>query len=161
MKTYGVTGFSILFAGFSATLFVAEAMGRIPYGIEYDRAKADYIRSHLKTPDQDERGGHRVGAHLWLRLRPQLLPGFPKIAVTNGQAANERDATLLPAAQHLHGVEVDHMAATGPGPHAHPQRVLDAQIHVAAGQPLDAVGAAQGGEAVSSLGKPQVIGVPH
>ena len=38
------------FAGFGTTLLVAEEMGRIPYGIELDRAKVEYIRSRLKTP---------------------------------------------------------------------------------------------------------------
>ncbi|MDX1522665.1 MAG: DNA methyltransferase [Anaerolineae bacterium] len=36
------------FAGFGTTLWMAEAMGRVPYGIEYDQARADYIRTRLK-----------------------------------------------------------------------------------------------------------------
>ena len=39
------------FAGFGTTLMVAEAMGRIPYGIEWDAQRANYIRSQLRHPD--------------------------------------------------------------------------------------------------------------
>jgi hypothetical protein len=36
------------FAGFGTTLIVAEALGRRPIGIEYDKARADYIRTRLR-----------------------------------------------------------------------------------------------------------------
>lgn len=36
------------FAGFGTTLLVAEAMGRIPFGIELDQRRYDYIHSKLK-----------------------------------------------------------------------------------------------------------------
>ena len=39
------------FAGFGTTLMVAESMGRIPYGIEYDEDRVHYIRTKLKQPD--------------------------------------------------------------------------------------------------------------
>jgi DNA modification methylase len=38
------------FAGFGTTLIVAEALGRRAFGIEYDRARADYIRTRLREP---------------------------------------------------------------------------------------------------------------
>ncbi len=37
------------FAGYGTTLFVAQAMGRIPYGIELDQARGQYIQSKLNT----------------------------------------------------------------------------------------------------------------
>lgn len=36
------------FAGFGTTLFVAEKLGRIPFGIEYDQERAGFIQSKLK-----------------------------------------------------------------------------------------------------------------
>jgi len=38
------------FAGYGTTLTVAEAMGRVPYGIEIDTRRAGYIRSRLQRP---------------------------------------------------------------------------------------------------------------
>jgi hypothetical protein len=38
------------FAGFGTTLLVAEAMERVPYGVEYDARRARYIRSLLRRP---------------------------------------------------------------------------------------------------------------
>lgn len=38
-----------IFAGLGTTLFVAEKMGRIPFGIEYDRKRCDFIQSNLKS----------------------------------------------------------------------------------------------------------------
>ncbi|MFM8320642.1 MAG: DNA methyltransferase [Chloroflexota bacterium] len=40
------------FAGFGATLFEAEALGRPAYGIELDAAKAAYIRARLAHPER-------------------------------------------------------------------------------------------------------------
>ena len=37
------------FAGFGTTLYVAEAMGRIPYGLEFEQDRVDFIRSRLKN----------------------------------------------------------------------------------------------------------------
>ena len=49
LNQYTEPGDSVIdiFAGFGTTLFVAEEMGRIPYGIEYEKAKSDYIRENL------------------------------------------------------------------------------------------------------------------
>ena len=38
------------FAGYGTTLIVAEAMERVPYGIEIDARRAAYIRSQLQRP---------------------------------------------------------------------------------------------------------------
>jgi hypothetical protein len=38
------------FAGFGTTLLVAEAMGRIPFGIEFVQRRAHYIQAHLQHP---------------------------------------------------------------------------------------------------------------
>ena len=35
------------FAGFGTTLFAAQGMGRVPYGIEYDADRCDYIEARL------------------------------------------------------------------------------------------------------------------
>ena len=40
------------FAGYGTTLIVAEAMGREPYGVEYDARRARYIRSQIRRPDR-------------------------------------------------------------------------------------------------------------
>lgn len=37
-----------IFAGLGTTCFVAEKLGRIPFGIEYDGKRAAYIKSHLR-----------------------------------------------------------------------------------------------------------------
>jgi hypothetical protein len=38
------------FAGYGTTLIVAEAMDRVPYGVELDARRAAYIRSQLRQP---------------------------------------------------------------------------------------------------------------
>lgn len=38
------------FAGYGTSLIVAEAMGRVPYGVEIDGRRARYIRSRLERP---------------------------------------------------------------------------------------------------------------
>lgn len=47
------------FAGFGTTLLVAEAMGRMPLGIEYDEERVKYIQSKLKQPDRIIHGDSR------------------------------------------------------------------------------------------------------
>jgi len=47
------------FAGFGTTLLVAEAMGRIPFGVELDKRRYDYIRSKLKHPESLFQGDAR------------------------------------------------------------------------------------------------------
>jgi hypothetical protein len=47
------------FAGLGTTLFVAEDMGRIPYGIEADERRYEYIRSQLAAKDNIVLGNSR------------------------------------------------------------------------------------------------------
>ena len=46
------------------------------------------------------------------------------------------------------------------GHHAHQQRVLDREDHLATGQPVEAIGAAQRRESVSGPLQPEMEGVP-
>jgi DNA modification methylase len=47
------------FAGFGTTLLVAEALGRIPFGIEFDQQRAHYIQSRLQHPTHLIQGDSR------------------------------------------------------------------------------------------------------
>lgn len=47
------------FAGFGTTLFVAEKLERIGYGIEYSEPKTDYVRKHLAHPEHLIHGDSR------------------------------------------------------------------------------------------------------
>jgi hypothetical protein len=51
LKEYTREGDTVLdpFAGFGTTLLVAEAMGRVPFGVEYDRARCEYARGPLRN----------------------------------------------------------------------------------------------------------------
>lgn len=57
------------FAGYGTTLRVAEAMDRIPTGLEYDPARVAYIRTQLRQPDAIVQGDAR-------RLSSYDLPPF-------------------------------------------------------------------------------------
>ena len=57
------------FAGFGTTLIVAEEMGRIPLGIEFDEDRVRYIQSHLKQQDKILHGDSRI-------LRSYSLPAI-------------------------------------------------------------------------------------
>jgi DNA modification methylase len=48
-----------MFVGLGTTLFVAEKMGRIPYGIEYDEKRYKYVRSHLVNKENLRHGDSR------------------------------------------------------------------------------------------------------
>lgn len=48
------------FAGFGTTLFVAEQMGRIAYGIETDPARVNFVRSQLARPERIIHGDSRL-----------------------------------------------------------------------------------------------------
>lgn len=50
------------FAGFGTTLLVAEAIGRIPFGLEFEQRRVNYVQTK----------------GLWLRLRSQLLSYLPQ-----------------------------------------------------------------------------------
>jgi DNA modification methylase len=47
------------FAGYGTTLIVAEAMGRVPYGVEFDARRIRYIRSLLQHPQNVIHGDSR------------------------------------------------------------------------------------------------------
>jgi DNA modification methylase len=47
------------FAGFGTTLVVAEAMGRVPLGMEYDEGRVSYIQSRLQQPERILHGDAR------------------------------------------------------------------------------------------------------
>ena len=53
LRQYTRSGDRVLdpFAGYGTTLLVAEAMDRVAYGIEFDGARARYIRSRLRNPE--------------------------------------------------------------------------------------------------------------
>jgi len=57
------------FAGYGTTLFVAEAMKRIGYGVEYIEGKAKYIQSNLSHPEHLIHGDSR-------KLSSYNLPKF-------------------------------------------------------------------------------------
>ena len=57
------------FAGFGTTLLVAEALGRIPFGIEFDQQRAYYIQAHLQQPTHLIHGDSR-------HLMKYALPAF-------------------------------------------------------------------------------------
>lgn len=58
LNTYTESGDRVLdiFAGFGTTLFVAECLDRIPYGIEYEADRARTIRDQLSTPENVRHG---------------------------------------------------------------------------------------------------------
>ena len=47
------------FAGYGTTLLVAEAMGRVPFGIEFDKQRVQYIQSQLRHPNNVINGDSR------------------------------------------------------------------------------------------------------
>ena len=47
------------FAGFGTTLLIAEQMGRVGYGIEYSKSKADYVQKVLQHPQHLIHGDSR------------------------------------------------------------------------------------------------------
>jgi DNA modification methylase len=57
------------FAGYGTTLAVTEQMGRVPFGIEYDAARVEYIRTLLRDPAAIIQGDSR-------RLREYPVPLF-------------------------------------------------------------------------------------
>ena len=66
LREYTHAGDVILdpFAGFGTTLFVAEKMGRIPFGVEIDQDKVNYVRSKLVRPESIIHGDSRLLANI-------------------------------------------------------------------------------------------------
>ncbi len=71
------------FAGFGTTLVVAEAMGRVAFGIEVDAQRAEFIRSRLRHPHQLIHGDAR-------RLAAYNLPAFD-FSMTSPPYMNRHD----------------------------------------------------------------------
>ena len=61
IEEYTNPGDSVLdiFAGFGTTLFVAESMDRVPYGIELDLGRSEFIRKNLMAKDNIIHGDTR------------------------------------------------------------------------------------------------------
>lgn len=57
------------FMGFGTTLIVAERIGRIGYGVEFEQRRCDYVRSQLKHPERALVGDS-------LRLGELEIPNF-------------------------------------------------------------------------------------
>lgn len=57
------------FMGFGTTLVVAERMGRIGFGVEFEKGRCDYVRSQLKHPERALLGDS-------LRLSELDIPDF-------------------------------------------------------------------------------------
>jgi DNA modification methylase len=52
------------FAGFGTTLFVAERMGRVSYGVEINQDRVDFVRSKLAYPENLIQGDARLLANI-------------------------------------------------------------------------------------------------
>jgi len=72
------------FAGFGTTLLVAEEMGRVGYGIEYSKSKADYVHGLLEHPEHLIHGDSR-------NLADYDLPLFD-LCLTSPPYTNESDS---------------------------------------------------------------------
>lgn len=73
------------FAGYGTTLITAEALGREAYGLEIDEAKADYIRSRMRSPERLLQADAR-------HLDNYNLPHF-HFSMTSPPYMNKDDAT--------------------------------------------------------------------
>ena len=71
------------FAGYGTTLLVAEAMGRTPFGVEFDEQRARFVRAQLKHPDHLIHGDSR-------RLASYDLPAFD-FSITSPPYMGRRD----------------------------------------------------------------------
>jgi DNA methylase len=72
------------FTGFGTTLLVAEEMGRVGYGVEYSKPKADYVHGLLAQPEHLIHGDSR-------NLMDYDLPFFD-LCLTSPPYTNENDA---------------------------------------------------------------------
>ena len=72
------------FAGFGTTLWIAEKLGRVGYGIEYSQPKSNYIQSLLTHPERVIHGDSR-------KLLEYDLPNFD-LCLTSPPYTNETDS---------------------------------------------------------------------
>ena len=86
IKEYAIEGQIVFdpFAGFGTTLLVAEELGRVGYGIEYSKPKAEYIRGLIAHPERLIEGDSR-------RLLEYDLPNFD-LCLTSPPYTNEKDS---------------------------------------------------------------------
>src|SRR5262245_4125689 len=73
------------FAGYGTTLIVAEAMGRVPYGIEFDSRRARYARSLLQYPANLIHGDTRQLASYELPLIDFSITSPPYMAARDAE----------------------------------------------------------------------------
>jgi hypothetical protein len=68
LEEYTQAGDTILdpFAGFGTTLIVAERMGRVPFGVEINKDKVNYVRGKLARPESIIQGDSRLLADIGL-----------------------------------------------------------------------------------------------
>jgi SAM-dependent methyltransferase len=61
LKAYSDSGDKVLdiFAGFGTTLKVAEELGRVPYGLEYEPDRVSHIENQITTPEHVRQGDVR------------------------------------------------------------------------------------------------------
>lgn len=52
------------FAGYGSTLFAAERMGRVPFGVEIDQDLVNFVRSKLSNPENIIHGDSRLLANI-------------------------------------------------------------------------------------------------
>ena len=90
------------FAGYGTTLLVAEAMDRVPLGVEYDEARAAYIRSLLRRrrldPEEVQEIRRLVLDHDgvdYARLRAQAYAQSAKADLDAFPPCEERETLAL------------------------------------------------------------------
>jgi len=61
LRQYSEPGDTIFdpFAGYGTTMTVAERLDRVPYGVEYDQERVEYIRERIADPDRVRQGDAR------------------------------------------------------------------------------------------------------
>ncbi|HEX5836204.1 MAG TPA: DNA methyltransferase [Anaerolineales bacterium] len=71
------------FAGYGTTLLIAEELGRLGYGVEYSKSKADYVQGLLAHPERLIHGDSRL-------LAPYDLPPID-LCLTSPPYTNQSD----------------------------------------------------------------------
>jgi DNA modification methylase len=104
LKEFTRAGDTVLdpFAGYGTTLFVAERMGRIPYGIELVAEKVQYARGRLSRPEALIQGDARFLADIQLppmdfslTSPPYMNKGDPEDPFTAYRSTNNGYAGYL------------------------------------------------------------------
>jgi DNA modification methylase len=110
LKRFTLRGAKVLdpFAGFGTTLITAERLGRHGYGVEFDPARADYVKSLLRHPERLIHGDSRkIDNYNWPKFDfcmtspPYTSKGDPQNPFTSyetrssGYAAYLRDLTRI------------------------------------------------------------------